>query len=68
MSSKALSNIIYHYPYLGIEDKLFLLESISIDFMYNKKNSEYKKNFIKILKRKIEINKTHNRFNKLYNI
>ena len=68
MSSKALTKIINLYPELNLEDKFFLLESISIDFMYNKKNSEYKKNFIRILKRKIEINKTDKKLNKLYNI
>ena len=37
MSSKALTKIINLYPELNLEDKFFLLESISIDFIYNKK-------------------------------
>ena len=68
MSSEALSKIINNYYSLNLEDKYFLLESISIDFMYNKKNLENKKKFIKILRRKLEVNRIDNKINKLYNI
>ena len=68
MSSEALLKIINNYPYLNLEDKFFLLESISLDFMNNKKNLENKKKFIKFLKRKLEVNKMDNKMNKLYNI
>ena len=68
MSSEALSKIINNYYSLNLEDKYFLLESISIDFMYNKKNLENKKKFIKILRRKLEVNRKDNKINKLYNI
>ena len=68
MSSEALSKIINNYSSLNLEDKYFLLESISIDFMYNKKNLENKKKFIKILRRKLEVNRIDNKINKLYNI
>ena len=68
MSSEALSKIINNYSSLNLEDKYFLLESISFDFMYNKKYSESKKRYIKFLKRKIDIIKIDNIINKLYNI
>ena len=68
MSSEALSKIINNYYSLNLEDKYFLLESISIDFMYNKKYLESKKRYIKFLKRKLDIIKMDNRMNKLYNI
>ena len=68
MSSEALTKILNLYSSLNLEDKYFLLESISIDFMYNKKNLENKKKFIKILRRKLEVNRIDNKINKLYNI
>ena len=68
MSSEALSKIINNYSSLNLEDKYFLLESISLDFMYNKKYLESKKRYIKFLKRKLDIIKMDNRMNKLYNI
>ena len=68
MSSEALSKIINNYSSLNLEDKYFLLESISLDFMYNKKYLESKKRYIKFLKRKLDIIKIDNRMNKLYNI
>ena len=68
MSSEALSKIINNYSSLNLEDKYFLLESISLDIMYNKKYLESKKRYIKFLKRKLDIIKIDNRMNKLYNI
>ena len=68
MSSEALSKIINNYSSLNLEDKYFLLESISLDFMYNKKYLESKKRYIKFLKRKLDIIKIDNRINKLYNV
>ena len=68
MSSEALSKIINNYSSLNLEDKYFLLESISLDFMYNKKYLESKKRYIKFLKRKLDVIKIDNRINKLYNI
>ena len=67
MSSKSLTKIIYLYPELKLEDKLFLLELISLDFI-SKKNLDHKKSFIRILKSKIEMDKLEKRINKLYNI
>ena len=68
MSSESLFKIIDNYSYLNLEDKYFLLETISLDLMYNKKNLESKKKFIRFLKNKIEINKIESKLNKLYNI
>ena len=68
MSSEALAKIINNYSSLNLEDKYFLLELISLDFMHKEKNKESKKRFIEFLKRKLDSIKIYKKMNKLYNI